>query len=173
MHYVLRIVGDGPERNRCIALARRLGVAEHCEWVGTVPHDQVSAQYHWADVFVFSSLRDTSGNVVLEAFSHGVPVICLDHHGARDMVSSECGVKIAVSSPSRVITEIAQAIAQLHDDRQRLFSLSQGALARAKEFLWDSNGDRMRDVYQRHLPSYAQFQPAYNQITYTSWLGAH
>jgi hypothetical protein len=24
-------------------------------------------------------------------------------------------------------------------------------LARAREFLWDCNGDRMRDVYERHI----------------------
>ena len=157
--YTVRIVGDGSERARCMALATQFGISEHCQWLGTLPLDQAMAQYHWADVFVFSSLRDTSGNVVLEAFARGVPVICLDHQGARDMVSAESGIKIPVVSPPQVVAGMAAAITRLHDDRVLLSVLSAGALLRAREFLWDCNGDRLREVYARHIRTPAR-EPA-------------
>ena len=49
------------------------------------------AQMQSAELFCFTSLRDTSGNVVLEALAAGVPVVCFDHQGAGDMVSDAVG----------------------------------------------------------------------------------
>jgi glycosyltransferase involved in cell wall biosynthesis len=151
--YTLRIVGDGSERQRCMALAEQVGVAARCQWMGALPYATVMEQYEWADVFVFSSLRDTSGNVVLEAMARGVPVICLDHHGARDMVTESSGIKISVTSRAAVTRQIAQAILQLGRDRHRLSALSVGAVARARDFLWERNGERMYAVYTARAAS--------------------
>ena len=148
--YTLRIVGEGSERERCMALAERHGAADHCEWMGTLPYATAIQQYDWADLFIFSSLRDTSGNVILEAMAHGVPVICLDHHGARDMVTESSGVKIPVTTRARVTEDLAQAILKLGRDRDALSALSTGAIARAQDFLWERNGDRMYEVYTTH-----------------------
>ncbi len=69
--YELRILGDGPLKKRWQRLAQRFGVESHFKWMGWLPHKGAMAQYDWADVFVFTSLRDTCGTVVLEALSHG------------------------------------------------------------------------------------------------------
>ena len=55
--------------------------------MGWLPHQEAIAQYAWADAFVFSSLRDTTGTVVVEALAAGLPVICLDHQGVHDVVT--------------------------------------------------------------------------------------
>ena len=47
-----------------------------------LPQQEALRHYAWADVFVFTSLRDTTGNVVLECGA-GLPVVCLDHQGGR------------------------------------------------------------------------------------------
>lgn len=57
-------------------------------------YDEVNSLYDNADVFVFTSLRDTSGNVVLEAMSHGLPVIAINHHGVGEIVTDETGIRI-------------------------------------------------------------------------------
>ena len=85
--YELRILGDGPLRDRWQRLARRLGVAPHLNWLGRLPHQEALRQYAWADLFVFTSLRDTSGNVVVEAWPPALPVLCLDHQGMHDIVT--------------------------------------------------------------------------------------
>jgi glycosyltransferase involved in cell wall biosynthesis len=119
--------------------------------MGAVPYATAVQQYGWADLLVFSSLRDTSGNVVLEAMARGVPVICLDHHGARDMVTATSGIKIPVTNRAEVTTQIAQAIVRLGCDRTLLGSLSRGAVARARDFLWERNGERMGAIYAAHI----------------------
>ncbi len=151
VRFELRILGQGPMRARWQAQAERLGIAEHCYWQGFVPYAEVLRQYDEADVFLFTSLRDTSGNVMLEALSRGVPVIALAHQGAADIVTSECGVRVPVTTPIEVVAGLRDALVSLAEDRQRLTVLSDGALTRARYYLWSNNGARMQQIYQQVL----------------------
>jgi glycosyltransferase involved in cell wall biosynthesis len=151
VNYELRIAGRGRDAERLKRLARTLGIDRHVRWLGQLPPAQVAQEFAWADVFVFTSLRDTSGNVVLEAFAAGVPVICLDHQGAHDMVTGECGIKVPVTTPRRVAQDIAAAIMLLADDPDRLARLGQGAKDRAEYYLWPRQGARMAQVYREVL----------------------
>lgn len=147
IRYELKILGEGPLRQRWQRLARRLGLEDRCQWVGWLPHKEAMGYYDWADILVFTSLRETSGNVVLEALSKGVPVICLDHQGTADIVMAECGVKIPVTTPGAVIAGLRQAIIELATDRSKLQLLSRGALRRAQDYLWSRNGEEMARIY--------------------------
>ena len=149
--YELRILGSGRLQRRWRRLARRLDIADNVTWMGRLPLQQVIAQYRWADVFVFTSLRDTSGNVVLEAFAAGVPVICLDHQGVHDMVTEDCGIKIPVTVPGEVVNRLAEAIMTLAQDRVLWERLSAGALRRAREYEWPRQGERMAALYRNML----------------------
>jgi len=101
------------------SLARHLSIDGRTRWLGWLPHDEVLGHYASADVFVFTSLRDTSGNVVLEALAAGVPIICLDHQGVRDIVAERCGVKVPVTTPEASIDAITAALAGLARNRER------------------------------------------------------
>jgi glycosyltransferase involved in cell wall biosynthesis len=151
VRYELRVLGEGPQRERWQRLATRIGVAQHITWLGRRPHEQALRQYDWSDVFVFSSLRDTSGNVVLEALAAGVPVICLDHQGMRDVVTEKCGIKVPVIAPRSTIEELAHAIGRLARDVDLWERLSVGAIQRGEEFLWSRQGERMMAIYREVL----------------------
>lgn len=144
----LHVVGDGSDRRRCEKLARRLGVDPLIQWLGWLPHKDAKQHFMWADVFAFTSLRDTSGTVISEALSFGVPVICFDHQGARDIVSRESGIKIPLGPPEESVNRLAEAIASLARDRQTLKAMSDAARERAKSYLWDSLGERLAVVYE-------------------------
>ena len=73
-------------------------------------YDEVNNYYDWADLFLFPSLRDTSGNVILEAMSHGTPVIALNHNGASEMITLECGELIDIKSYKQVKQEFVSLI---------------------------------------------------------------
>lgn len=145
----LRIVGDGGMESRWRSLAERLGLSGRCQWMGRVPHEVALAQYAWADVFVFTSLRDTVAAVVLEALGHGVPIIGLDHQGVHDVITADCGIRIPVTDVNGAVQGFADAIAHLNANRGEIAHLSQGALERAQLFCWGHNGDRMEEVYRR------------------------
>lgn len=144
----VKVLGDGPALRRWQKRAERLGIANRFEWMGWLPHCEALKQYEWADMFAFTSLRDTTGTVVLEALSSGVPVLSWDHQGVRDIVTKSSGIKIDVTESETMIQEYARAISSLFRDRVRLKQLSDGALERAKDYLWLRQGERMRDHYR-------------------------
>ncbi|QFU16144.1 glycosyltransferase family 4 protein [Microvirga thermotolerans] len=81
------VVGDGPSR---AALERaHPGV----RFLGALAGEPLARVYASADVFVFPSLTDTFGIVLLEALASGLPVAAYPVTGPRDVIgTSGCGV---------------------------------------------------------------------------------
>ena len=136
----LVVVGDGPARAEAQA-------AEGVECRGLVPRHELLGLYRHADALAFTSLRDTSGNVMLEALAAGLPVVYLDHQGAADMGSAECGVPVAVTTPEEAVAGVARGVRALATDPALHDRLSVGAVARAEELHWRRNGAAMNEVY--------------------------
>ncbi len=79
----LLVVGDGPQRPELENYAKSLGVKKHVVFAGYMPREQMADIYHSADVFVFSSLTETQGLVVLEAMAAGLPVVAVAAFGVK------------------------------------------------------------------------------------------
>ena len=69
------IAGDGPERARCMALARELGAT--IAFPGELTHEELVAHLHACDVFAFPSVArsEAYGISMLEAHVAGKPVV--------------------------------------------------------------------------------------------------
>ena len=78
----LTMVGDGPERQQWQALAQRLAIGHRVTWTGRLEQSTLADMYASHDLFVFPSLHDSGGSVVLEAMASRLPVLCLDLGGA-------------------------------------------------------------------------------------------
>ncbi len=76
------VVGGGPQ----LAALRRDFPAVH--FSGAIEHRDLPAYYRCADAFVFPSLTDTFGLVLLEALACGVPVAAFPVPGPVDVVGS-------------------------------------------------------------------------------------
>jgi glycosyltransferase involved in cell wall biosynthesis len=63
-----------------------------------------------ADVFIYTSLRDSFPGQILEAQYFSLPVITLDLHGQSIMVNENNGIKCSVNIPDKTIIEIRDAI---------------------------------------------------------------
>lgn len=155
----LRVVGDGPEQRRWQRLAKKLEIDDRIEWVGRVRDVEMQPQYQWADLLPFTSLRDTSGNVIFEALSNGVPVIGANHQGVGDIVTPDCGLKIEVDTSARMAAGYRDAILSLYEDPHQLQRLSEGAIERAIELSWPRQGERMRDYYRQLLGEDFEWRP--------------
>jgi len=149
--YELRIAGKGPLQGKLHSLALESGVATYCQWLGWVPFSEIEAQHHWADVFVFTGLRNSSNSSVIQALSLGVPVVCLDIQGVGDMVTEKCGIKIPLTNPRETILAMRDALVSLAGDREKLGQLSQGAIERAREYLWKRKIEQTVAIYHRIL----------------------
>ena len=76
----LVIVGDGPMR---AVLQQQLPDAIFC---GTLRGEALATHYASADLFVFPSLTETFGNVVLEALASGLGVVAYDEAAAAQHI---------------------------------------------------------------------------------------
>jgi glycosyltransferase involved in cell wall biosynthesis len=74
------VVGDGPQRQEL--QAKYSGV----KFVGAKFNSELAAYYACADVFVFPSLTDTFGLVILEAWGAGTPVAAFSAPGPVDII---------------------------------------------------------------------------------------
>jgi L-malate glycosyltransferase len=79
----LLMIGDGPERVRCLELARELGVADRVHFIGTFPNVEMILGV--ADAFLLPSSQESFGLVALEALACGVPVVSSDAGGLPEV----------------------------------------------------------------------------------------
>lgn len=149
--FELTVVGDGRQLGRWQRRARRLGLDDRIRWTGWIDHERMVEHYENADLFVFTSLRDTSGNVVLEALANGVPVVAPEHQGVGDIVTDLCGVLVPVTTQWEMVRGYRDAIASIARDRTRHRQLSAGARERADYYSWERQGERMRRIYDAVL----------------------
>jgi glycosyltransferase involved in cell wall biosynthesis len=83
------VVGEGPELERL--KARYPSV----HFLGHRPNNELARIYASADIFVFPSLTDTFGNVIVEALASGTPVAGFPVTGPIDVVGDGIGGVVA------------------------------------------------------------------------------
>ncbi|MBR0829858.1 glycosyltransferase family 4 protein [Bradyrhizobium manausense] len=134
----LTIVGSGKLRGNCERLIAALGMEKFATLVGSKPQSEVFSMLASHDALLFPSMHDSSGNVVLEAFGHGLPVICLDLGGPAMLVDASVGVVVstAAKTAAKVTSDLAAAIGRIASDRLLLERLSQAARQRALHSSW-------------------------------------
>ena len=80
------ICGDGDDRSRLEAKARRLGVEHRVVFAGYVAEEEKADHYRLADAFVMPGRGEGFGIVYLEAMACGVPVIASSADASREAV---------------------------------------------------------------------------------------
>jgi len=142
----LTIAGDGRDKEWLQAQARQLDIERAVVWRGRLSHDEVFGLYACHTAFVFPSLHDSGGTVVMEALSQGLPVICLDMGGPGAMLPDDCGFKIEARTRSedRVVCHLAEAMMRLASDDSLRRQLAANALDAARSHSW---GALVRSAY--------------------------
>ena len=136
----LTLIGSGPDERWLKHVAKMCGVGDAVEFAGHVPTPQLIDTLRNSTAFVFPSLHDSGGMVVLEAFTEGLPVVCLDLGGPGAVVNSSCGIVVSTVDADEVqtVTGIANAMIALGSMSAAEWKcLSRGAMARADELSWD------------------------------------
>ena len=135
----LHLFGDGKERDRLMAQARRLSIIDRVHFHGVVSSSRDALPL--IDVLVLPSDAEGFGLVLIEAMAAGVPVIATNVPGIRDVVTHEkTGLLIAARSPM----QIADAIERMRSD----VNLRERLIATASEYV------RNTYTWERVLPAY-------------------
>jgi phosphatidylinositol alpha-1,6-mannosyltransferase len=123
----LHIVGDGQLRPELEALVDVLGLHGRVRFLGRLSDAALTEAYRDAGLFVMPSSKEGFGIVYLEAWQHGLPVICGNEDAAHEIV--EHGVDGFVVDPGDIAL-LADRIAYLL--RHPEIALGMGACGQAK-----------------------------------------
>lgn len=139
------IFGDGPLREKLEAISKGKVVFH-----GNVPNTQVHAMLDGSDVFLHGSFIEAAAWSILEAMVHGVPVVCQDRSGMADMVTDECGIKVAASIPEELVDGFAAALKKYYADPALVARHGHAGQARVRNaYTWTKCGDLLDGVYSQ------------------------
>ncbi len=142
-----RIIGDGPERDPLLALARQLDLGRHLAWLGAQPHAVCQSELQRAHVHIMSSHRETFSIATIEAMASGRPVIATRCGGPESIVTPATGVLVPPEDPEA----LAQAMASMIEDRSR-FDWRAVARSCLDRFSRRSVVDQLDAIFQDVLP---------------------
>jgi glycosyltransferase involved in cell wall biosynthesis len=105
----LKIVGDGPLRDRVVEAAAR---QSNVEWLGHRPVADVHELMGKADMLVFpSQWYETFGRVAAEAFAAGTPVIAANIGAVAELVEhGRTGLKFRPGDAEDLVTQVEWAL---------------------------------------------------------------
>ncbi len=144
---ILLVVGDGPERVHLEALVDQMALTPCVRFTGYIQRTELRHLLAAADVFVFGSVFETQGLVVIEAMAAGLPVVGVDAPGTRDAVLHEETGYLTPQETAPFAGRVCQIINHLAL-RQRLAT---AAVERAEQFLSANMATDLLAVYHRVL----------------------
>jgi glycosyltransferase involved in cell wall biosynthesis len=144
--FKLGFAGDGPYRK---ILEHKL---PNDLYFGFIQGEELSKVYASSDIFVFPSTTETFGNVVLEAFASGLPVVGAKKGGSADLIHHQVDGLLAKPDDS---TDLADQIEWLLSHPERAKRLRDKALDTAEHYNWPAINGRLISHYQNLIQSYA------------------
>ncbi len=143
------IVGNGPDRSFLQRVAHDAGVGSRIQFTPWMPRAQFLEALRDCDVFLFPSLRDGGGAVVVEAMAAGQPVICFQLGGPALHVTEECGIRITANTVEQSEQDLCRALETLYQHPELRARMGTAARRRIDAlYRWDRLGDQLAAIYR-------------------------
>jgi len=127
----MNMAGDGSQRQKIAARAKGLNVATQYRYHGVYTHPEERAVFMQSlDVFVMPSFTEGTPNSIIEAMSHGKPIIASEVGGVPDMIGQDAGILV----PAGDIGALADAMGHLSRDHELRRSMGIAARSRYEKF---------------------------------------
>jgi len=145
----LVVAGGGSEARRWHLLVQKMGLQDRVQFLGDLDPVRMQEEFRRADIFLFTSIRDSFGTVVLEAMTHGLPVVALDIHGVAARVPDGAAIKVPAQSRAATAAALADALHRLVADPELRYQLGVAAWDYAATQMWSRRASEMSDLYRR------------------------
>ena len=144
----LWIAGEGALRRELESSARRLGVSDRVRWLGW--QSNVASLLATADLLVCPSRHEPLGNVIIEAWAHGCPVVAAASQGPKWLIDS-CGAGMLF--PIDDSDALARSVSHLLNHRDIASDLvAKGRQAYAQDYTEDVVVQRYIEFFDRVSP---------------------
>jgi len=142
----LWIAGTGPLEAELKALAAEIGVADRVRFLGW--RTDAGALYHAADVCAFPSRYEPLGNVVIQSWAHGLPIVAAASQGPGALICDGVDGRL---TPVDDVDAFAGALQELLDqpDLRAAFA-ARGRARVAEDFSQDAVVAKWRALFARY-----------------------
>lgn len=106
-----RVIGEGPLMVDLQQMIEAGGLQEWIELVGPVGQDHIVEHYHWADVYVSTSLLEGLPVVLMEAMACELPVVATQISGIPELITQDSGRVVPAGRADLVADAIAEMAA--------------------------------------------------------------
>jgi len=146
----LIMAGGGYDELRLKDLARVMGLEKHVLFLGTYTDLQRPNILSLADIFVFSSVTETQGLVILEALSAGVPVVAVKRMGVAEVMEGNKGGMLTELS----VDKFTEAVNKMIHDKKFYAQKKKEAMLHAKEWESSAMAKKMISLYREAIEQY-------------------
>jgi len=150
-------VGSGPLESDLRRAVRDHGLEGHVAFVGRVPPEEVPVAFSAFDVLTHTSLREGLARVIPQGVLAGLPVVCYDLDGSREVVNDgENGFLVRPRDTEQLADRLADAVGD-NQLRSRLGGV--GAERVRKEFSVEEMVSGLDELYRRLAAESADVPP--------------
>lgn len=148
----LVVIGDGPDRPLIEKMVQDYGLTDQVRLLGWLDQREMARELASSQCFVFPSLREFGGGVVLEAMASGLPSIIVNYGGPTDLINNDCGILLPMQPEQPLVSSIREAMETLVDHPQRCREFALNAVQRIREeFTWSAKAEKLSQIYHEVL----------------------
>lgn len=150
----LRLVGGGEQTAELIALSEKLGIADHVNFIGQVPHTSVPQELACLDIYVALSRSESFGVAIIEAGAAGRPVVVSDAGGLPEVtIDGVTGLVVPREDPSAAAAALEKLVLDCNLRKEMGYA---GKIHVAKNYSWSACIKTMLEVYNTTVSKYSR-----------------
>lgn len=153
----LIVIGDGPERQAHEQFIEQHELRDCISIRGQMPQAEVAAEMRRSQAFVFPSLREFGGGVILEAMACALPCLIVDYGGPAELVSDATGIKLPMQPREALVESLRIAMENMAADPARCQVMGNAAAHQVRsEHTWDAKAEKIVAMYAQILQAHSR-----------------
>ena len=145
--YRLTIVGDGPEKKRIIRYLEQSPIKDKVELKGNLPYLDMGRVYESADLLAFTTFREATGTVIIEALSAGLPVLTINRFGAPILLNDDCAYLYDGKNNKQVLESLRSCLLDAMAKPESVLAKRNKAVEQARTLTHEKKAERLLNLY--------------------------
>jgi glycosyltransferase involved in cell wall biosynthesis len=151
INWKLHITGKGKLSDEWKNLSIKKNIDKKCIFYGYLKNKKdLPKIMKKCDIHLFTSIKEDTPAIIMETMALGLPTICFDLYGAKDLVNQKRGIKIIPNyNYDENILNFKKAILKIINSKQKKIYFAKNCQNFSKENTWDNKISILNFYYQK------------------------
>ncbi len=147
--YEVRIVGRGSDLKKIEKKIKASNnLKKHVKVIGRVSFEDMSREYDNADALIMPSIRETTGTVIIEGMSKGIPIIALNKFGASIILNEKVGYLYDGLTLGEITDNLKKILIFCIENTGILMEKGKNAQIEAQKYLFKNKVKYYNNIYR-------------------------